>query len=677
MKYKFLNVLLALTIGVSQAGYLVSSASSDSDGVKEYTLPSGQMVYLRENHEQPIVTVDTWVNTGSVNETKENNGVSHFLEHLIFKGTDEYKAGEIDRILEAKGAKFNAATSDDFTHYYITTASGFFEETLKLHASMLRRASIPPDELLQERKVVQEEINRATDNPNHKRFDALSKILYQNHGYGLDTLGPKENIANISREKILGYYQYWYSPKNFKTVISGDIQPEKALALVQKYFADGAAGKTAQSEKVSDYTPPAVGLPKPLESIQSKVITDNSVSQVYFTLGFPGPSISQRSDIFALDVAMLALGSGSSSRLYQALHEDKPLALSVGAGNMTQKYSGLLYVDASMKAENQEAFKKELAYQLKNLKENGITTEELEKAKTQTIKDFIFQNESSEGVASGIGYNVTIGNLKDYTEYVSNVQKVTLADVKQVLQRYLDFNKAVVIELRPPEKNGKPEARELANQAWVKQIATVNLQEQPGNGTAVKNTQVSVKPSDITKKVLPNGLTLITKPMKSSQTVAFKLFVKGGQGVETIPGLTDMLAPMMMKGTLNRTAEQLSQELESKGMNLSVSAHEDYIEVSGNSVADDFGSLFLVFEDVLNNPLFSPKEIDKERSRLKDTIVANRDNPSSIAMENLSLGLYPHHPYGNVGKRVETQLDKLDQAALKKYYATYFIPSNM
>lgn len=665
----------SLPLGTLSAMAQTATSAEVHAEIHTYVLPSGQHLYVKEDHDQPIVTLDTWVTTGSVNEVTTNNGVSHFLEHLIFKGTDEYKTGEIDRLLESKGAKFNAATSDDFTHYYITTATPYFEEALKLHASMLNRATIPVDELNRERKVVQEEINRATDNPNHKRFDALSKLLYGNHGYGLDTLGPKSNIANIPREAILGYYQHWYQPKNFHTVIVGDVNPEQVKVWVEKLFSSTASATTgtALTEKVGQYTPPVVNAPVFGSVPKTKVIIDPSVTQSYLTLGIPGPSIEQREDVFPLDVAMNVLGAGKSSRLYSVLHEEKPMVLSVSSGNMTQKYSGILFVDAEMKPENRAAVKDEILKQLNRLKKEGVTPEELTKAKTQAIKDFIFHNEATEGVANTIGYNVSIGKLTDYTDYVNNIQKVTQADVIKALNTYLDFKKAILVELLPPTKT--PVAKlESDNLKWLSSANKSTSSPTPKPSTS--NLAI-VNKATPQKEVLANGLTLITKPLKDSNTVAFKIFVKGGQSVEPTPGLSSLTADLLMTETQGRTRSQINEELEARGMNLSVDSHEDYIEVSATSISEDFGELFVILQDVLKNPTFNPTELEKQKTLLRQSILANQDNPSSIAMENFTDGVYPNHPYGNVGKRIEPHLKDISQESVRAFYQSQFQPQNM
>ncbi len=628
-------------------------AESITPQVIEYKLPTGQTLYIKEDHSQPIVTIDTWVKTGSVNESDKINGVSHFLEHLLFKGTDQYKPGEIDRLLEARGSQFNAATSDDFTHYYITTATPYFEESLKLHANMMLNAAIPDGELPQERKVVQEEINRANDNPDRQLYVELAKLMYGTHGYSYDTLGPKENIANIPRESILSYYHYWYQPQNFNTIVVGDVNPEQVKKLVSQVFP----APPFQAPK--GYKAPTVGPVQAPQVTQSKVLDNPNISQAYLALGFLGPAQQNPEEVYALDIAMLALGSGKSSRLYRALKEQKPLATSVSSGNYTQKYSGLVVINAEAKPENREAVKQEILGQLRTLKAQGITQDELNKAKTQYIKDFVFENESTSGTASSIGYNVTIGSLQDYQNHVSNVEKVTLDKVQAALNHYLDFNKAVMVELLPESLKANQKTENDANLALLKETA------QPAAVTAKPATQS--ESVAITKTVLPNGITFLSKPRKDSATVALKIFVKGGQGVETIPGTAALVSSLLMQGTQSRTAEQISRELESKGMALSVSADEDFIEITGNAIQEDLGELFTVLKDVLNHPVFAPNEITKKKEQLRQAIEANRDNPSAVAFENLSLALYPNHPYGNEGKRVEANLNKISRQDLLDY----------
>lgn len=638
--------------------------------IYEYTLPTGQKLYVKPDHTKPIVTIDTWVKTGSVNETQPINGVSHFLEHLLFKGTTSHKPGSIERILESKGAEFNAATSDDFTHYYITTATPYFEEAISLHSDMMLNANFPVNELTQERSVVQEEINRAMDNPQRQLYVTLSKLIYGDHGYALDTLGPKENIAQIPRESILDYYHYWYQPKHFATVVVGDVDPEKVKALVSQYFP------TPGYVLPANYHVPTVGKPQPLTQPIGKVETDPKVSQDYFTLNFLGPSIDEAHDSYAMDIAMNVLGDGKSSRLYRRLIEQQPLATDVSAANMTQKYSGLLNINAQTKPENRQQVKTIIMDEVKKLVVDGITPEELAKAKTQVLKDFVFLNETTDGVAQSIGYNVTIGTLKDYTDYVAEVQKITLEDVQKAAQKYLSFDKAVVAEMLPERLKIDTNAENNKNLAMLYETRLATQSAIAQAKSAEPKAVVQAAHDAVQKLILPNGMTVLLKQNPGSQTVALKLFVKGGQLKEAVPGIAQLTAQMLLQGTESRTAEEISQELESKGMSLSANATEDYMEVSGDSMKGDIGELFLVLRDVLNHAQYSQQELDKQKELLSQSIAASRDNPTSLAFENLSLTMYPNHPYGNVGKRVEQNLNLIQSDTVKQFAHQNFVPQN-
>lgn len=649
--------------------------------IMETSLPTGQNLYIKEDHSRPIVTIDTWVKTGSVNETAANNGVSHFLEHLLFKGTPRYGPGVVDRLLEAKGAEFNAATSDDFTHYYITTAPAYFEEALALHADMLTHAAIPPKELPQERKVVQEEINRADDNPARQLYVELSRRMYGSHGYGLDTLGPKENIARIPREDILAYYHYWYQPKNFNTVIVGDIDPERVKRLVAKTF------QAPHFQPSEQYHPPLVSAVTLPDGPQSVVLENPNVSQAYLALAMPGPPQQKPDEVYALDLATLALGSGKSSRLYRTLRENQPLVNAVSAGNYTQKYAGLVVINVEAKPENLEAVKREIIRQLEELRANGITPEELAKAKTQYIKDFVFENETTDGTASAIGYNVTIGSLSDYLDHVSRVERVTPEHIRAALNAYLDPRRAVLAELLPSSSKMDIQAENAANLSLL-QASTARLAEaarpasvpsppvsvQLGHGTS---SEAKAETGAVTRTVLPNGMTFIAKPLPDSATLALKIFIKGGSGVETKPGTASLTASSLMQGSRGRDAEQISRELESKGMSLTFSAGEDAIEATGTAISEDWGELASVLQDVLSTPRFEEKEIAKKKEQLRQAILAGRDNPSAVAFENLDLALYPNHPYGDEGKRVEAALDSITRQDVLDYYRRWFVPQNM
>jgi predicted Zn-dependent peptidase len=203
---------------------------------QEFKLPSGQTVVLEQIPNSKLVCVDTWVRTGSINESDSNSGVAHFLEHLFFKGSQKYVAGEFEKILDGKGAIYNAATSKDFTHFYITIKKEDLPLALDLQSDMLLHPMIPQDEMDRERKVVLEEIARTKDDPNSIVFQNMNSILFKQHPYKREVIGSGDVIKNISRDEVLNFYHEWYTPSNMTTVIVGNINKEEALSLVNQYF---------------------------------------------------------------------------------------------------------------------------------------------------------------------------------------------------------------------------------------------------------------------------------------------------------------------------------------------------------------------------------------------------------------------------------------------------------
>ena len=288
-----------------------------------FNLDNGQKVVIKEVHDNPIVIIDTWIKTGSINETDENNGVAHFLEHLFFKGTPKHPAKEFDRILESKGAVTNAATSKDFTHYYILIPSQYFDLALDLHSDMLLNPLIPRKELEKERKVVIEEIAKNNDRPTTILYRNLVKGFYKNHPYKRDVIGTKEVISTISREQILDFYNTWYTPENMTTVIVGDVDTQVALNAVKEKF------NKQNSSNVKAQKPVYKLDKKPSEQTENK--QEMNVQTGYILIGFKGCNEINSKDSYALDVLSTILGDGKSSRLYKNIKEQKQLVHSISA----------------------------------------------------------------------------------------------------------------------------------------------------------------------------------------------------------------------------------------------------------------------------------------------------------------------------------------------------------
>ena len=277
-------------------------------------LPNGQTVVVYEIKNNPIVTIDTWIKTGSINETDTNNGVAHFLEHLFFKGTKAHPTGEMDKILESKGAIVNAATSKDFTHYYITIPSEYFDTAMELHSDMLLNPQIPRKELEKERKVVLEEIAKDGNTPSKKVYDNLNDLMYTTHPYKRKVIGSADIIGTIRREEILDYFNDYYAPSNMITLVVGDIDADKAVAKIQECFSQQYKKPIKKNFRHEHQL-----------QTQKRKIEYTDTQSGYMMIGFRGAEISAK-DTFALDVLAEVLGGGKSSKLYRDIKEQRGLA---------------------------------------------------------------------------------------------------------------------------------------------------------------------------------------------------------------------------------------------------------------------------------------------------------------------------------------------------------------
>lgn len=610
-----------------------------------YKLDDGQIVIVKQVKSNPIVTVDTWIKTGSINENDQNNGVSHFLEHLFFKGTENHPAGEFDKILESKGAITNAATSKDFTHYYITIPSKYFDLAMDLHADMLLHPQIPRKELEKERKVVMEEIAKDANSPNDKLFDNLNHMLYKTHPYKRKVLGTNEIIGKISREEILDYYNTHYGPQNMITVIIGNVDPQHALAKVKEDF------KIQPRKLTRNINKPEM----PILTKQTKTIYE-PVQGGYLLIGWHSAD-ALNSDTYALDVLSTILGDGRSSILYQNIKEQKQLAYSISASNSTFRESGMFDISANFTPENSAKLQKAIFEEVAKIRKNGVTAEQLNIAKSIIERDTHYERESIENISSGIGYTTVLtGNPKYYDEYLNKIKNVTAREVQAVARKYLGENQSAVSIVLPESENSAQSAAKPS----VEHSAKL-LQQIPA-------TQ---------KYELDNGATLLLSPNDLNDIVAMSIYVKGGEFLEKIPGTADVMSTVMMKGTKKYSSLELAQILEENGIKISPSVSADDFSIDVLTTKSQLPKTFEILDEVVNNATFDDFEIDKTKTAMLSSIKKSRDVPMNVAVENYKDLIYENSVYSYGNKIFEKTLPKVGRDDVVDYYNTIFNPKNI
>ncbi len=611
-----------------------------------YKLDNGQTVIIQEVKTNPIVTIDTWIKTGSINENNRNNGVSHFLEHLFFKGSTNHAPGEFDKILETKGAITNAATSKDFTHYYVTIPSKDFDLALEMHSDMLLHPLIPRKELEKERKVVIEEIMKDANSPNTMVYDNLINLLYTNHPYKRKVIGKADIISKIQREEIMDYYNKYYNPSNMVTVIVGDVDPASAIEKVKYDF-------NAEYKKPFKQNYPK----EKILTSQARNIAYADVKSGYMLIGFRGTDVDDK-DSYALDVLSTILGDGRSSVFYQKIKEQKQLAYSIGASNAGFKDDGLFYISANFIPDKCKKLEDTIFEEIKNIQKHGITQEQLNLAKNIIERDTYYARESISNIASEIGYTfVTTDDIKYYENYIDNIKKVTADDIKRAANKYLGKEKSAVSIVLPEAS---------------KEVQISNITEKPAGSAKLisenENTQ---------KYELANGAALLLTPNKVNDIVAITIFSKGGEFTETIPGTAELTASVLTKGTKKYSSLELAQLLEDNGIKIVPSAKADSFSVTVLTTKNEYEKTLGILNEIINNAALDDYEIEKSRTDMLNAIKKSKDIPLNLAIDNYKTYIFENTPYSNSDKVLSKTLPQITQEDIKAYYDKAFFPQNV
>jgi len=430
-----------------------------TEDVEVYKLENGHTIVLAHK-EGGLVNVSSWVKTGSINEDEKNNGISHFLEHLMFKGTTKHKAGDFDRILESKGAIVNAATWKDYTFYYVTLPKGEnnkdFYQAIELHADMVLDPIIPEIEVgvpfdlndtefknKRERHVVIEEIRMRQDQPWTKVYNACNKGMYTNHPYRRDVIGTPEIISQVPQSEIMEYYKSFYTPENVTTIIVGEFDHEVVLKKVIEEF--GTQWSERKTKKIVNE------LDQPIQETKYKEQTAQ-LNSAFMMFGYLGPLASDLKNSTALEMIALVLGDGTSSRLHQNLIEKQPEPIfnMVSAEHYQFKEGDNFFIQANFKPEKKELALELIKKELENIQTDLIAQNEFLKAKKKIKSQFAHNAETVSEIGETIGYYMTVCNdLTLVEDYLEVLEEISVEYLQEVAKKYLNINNASISVLLP------------------------------------------------------------------------------------------------------------------------------------------------------------------------------------------------------------------------------------
>jgi zinc protease len=368
-------------------------------------LDSGLTVIHQYLSATSVVVADVWINAGAVREPENWGGMAHFLEHMIFKGTSAISPGEFDRVIENKGGMTNAATSHDYAHYFLTTATPYLADTLPYLADLLLNAAIPEDEFDRERDVVLEEIRSCYDDPDWIGFQALSESVYQLHPYGRSVLGTAKNLLQHSTAEMRSFHNTYYQPENMTVVVVGGVEQDRAVELVSSNFERKNKLVTEPCDrpevKLGEYL---------LAGVRRQEIKLPSLEQARLMMAWIGPGVDQFRHAYGLDLISVILAGGRSCRLVRELREERQLVQGINCDFSLQRESSLFTITAWLEPEQLERVEFLIRAGLEELQTTLICPSELNRCKRLMCNDYTFYTETPSQIAGLYGFSTVFNN---------------------------------------------------------------------------------------------------------------------------------------------------------------------------------------------------------------------------------------------------------------------------
>jgi len=609
-------------------------------GVTLTTLDNGLTIIVREDYSAPVVSAQAWCMAGSVHEGKWlGAGLSHVLEHMLFKGTTKRPGSRIDQEVQEAGGYMNAYTSFDRTVYHIDVPNTGATTAIDILCDIMQHASLPPDELAKELDVIRREMDMGQDDPGRRSGRRLFETAYTRSPYRFTVIGYLDIFNELKPEDIRAYYTEKYAPNNVFYVVTGDVKRDAVVAQI----------KAAYTQSKARALPPVLLLPEPKQTAPREIIEEAPIELGHLHFAWHIPEL-RHPDVPVLDVLAVLLGSGRSSRLYQQVRERQGVVHHADAWTYNPGSTGLFGMSAMVDADKFTAARDAMLAEIEKVKSMSVSSNEVQKAVKQFISATLATRKTMEGQANDLGGSWLAANNLTFSErYLAAVKRVSHADVQRVAREYLTAENRTLYALLP-------------------------------NGTTPKisTTEETNFDSPIQKFDLPNGLRLLVKENHRLPFVEFRTAFQGGVLAETAAnnGITQLLAKLLLKGTKTRNAEKIATEIESVGGSLDSYGGNNSFGVNAEVLSSDFTTGLDLLADVLLNPTFPADALEREREVQIATISSQKDNLLKSASNAMRRTLFGNNGYGLDTLGTEESVAKLRGAELKSFHQKLVTPNN-
>ncbi len=609
-------------------------------GVRFTTLPNGLTLIIREDHSAPVVSAQAWCKAGSIDEGKWlGAGLSHCLEHMLFKGTSTRPASRIDQEVQEAGGYMNAYTSFDRTVYWINVPNTGAKIAIDILCDIMQNAALPEEELAKEMDVIRREMDMNQDDPHQRSARRLFETAYTKSPYRFTIIGYPDIFNEVRREDVYAYYKEKYAPNNVFFVVVGDIKAAEVEEQIRTSFAASKARPM----------PPAVLPAEPNQTAAREVTEEAPIEMGHFHFSWHIPEL-RHPDVPVLDVLATLLGGGRSSRLYQQVRERKGLVNSIDAWTYNPGNPGLFGMSAVVEPDKYDAACAAMLAEVEHMKSRPVSRAELTKAVKQFTAGTLASRKTMQGQAQDLGGNwMAAGDLNFSERYLAAVKRITPADLQRVARLYLTGENRTLYTLLP-------------------------------KGAAAKVAHTEKKHADnaIRKFTFPNGLRLLVKEDHRLPFVEFRAALEGGVLAETPAnnGITTLMAKMFLQGTKHRNAERLASEIESIGGHLDSYGGNNSFGVNAEVMSGDFKTGLDLFADVLLNPAFPADALERERQIQLANIRAQKDELLASAFRLARRGLFGEASYGLHSSGTEESVPGIQVKDLRNFHTALAVPNN-
>lgn len=648
----------------------------EAAGIVEYSMKNGLRILLRENHSAPVVSFMVVYRVGSRNEAVGHTGSTHFLEHMMFKGTKKFNPASGSGVMETFsriGALLNATTWLDRTNYFECVPSEYLELCIQVEADRMRNLNLRQEDRDSEMTVVRNEFERGENNPGSALAKEVTALAFREHPYHHPTIGWRSDVERVPLSRMKEFYDTYYWPNNATVIVVGDFESEQTLKLIHKYFS-----KIPKSPKEI----PAVYTVEPPQEGERRVELRRAGDLPQLMIAYHTPE-ANHDENFPLSVMHAILGDSGkrSSRLHKALLETG-LATSCYASNGEFRDPFLFTIGATLAPgktfqELEEAIYAEIA----RLASQPVSTEELQRAKSANRKGTTLGSADPQTFANMLCGAESVASWKWLVEYDDRYDRVTAEDIMKVAQKYFDQTNRTVGHFLPSERNGKAGyvVEEKATEKGKKKVAAKQKLSTQRLAIAHPGSAKSNFKEKVIKEVLPNGMTLLVMPNPGTGSVAIHGAIAAGDcfGSTELSMVPTVTSTMLTRGSQNYSKEQLAHILEEMGIRFGFGADRFKVGFGTLVTREDFPGFVPVISDLLRRPLFPKNELDLVLKELRAGLTRGMNDTGRRASNALMQALYPAgHPFHDPSYEARIlELDKINSSSLTDFHNQHYGPA--